>query len=89
MALPGGRPITVDGKGYHWICKKERYPIHHGGDDGDDDETYDRVVTIVADEGGPVVQHRRREGAVTPQWVADMIRADVVRKQLGRRKRRK
>jgi hypothetical protein len=83
MALPGGRAITVDGKGYQWIVKKDKRSSRDSTDDwGDDERVYDRVVTIKANAGGPVVQYRE-DSAVTPEGVAKMIRAAVERKQLG------
>ncbi len=88
MALPGGRPIVVDGKHYHWICKKERRASGYDEDDyGDEVPIYYKVVSIVADAGGSVVQHRVDVTAVTPDWVAKMIRADVVRGSFHTRKK--
>lgn len=64
MTLPGGRPILVDGKSYHWICKRDRRDRH---------DPHTSVVTIASDEGGPVIQHQVK-GSVTPSRVAQLIR---------------
>jgi hypothetical protein len=86
MSLPGGRPIVVDGKNYHWICKQASQPFRYEKDDyGDDRPVYGTVVTFVSDEGGPVVQHAMGQSSVTPELVAQMIRIDVGRHVLGTR----
>ena len=83
MALPGGRAITVDGKGYQWIVKKDKRASRDSSDDLDGDyPIYDRVLTIKADAGGPVMQHKMADTAVTPKEVEAIIRADVARGHL-------
>ena len=83
MALPGGRKIVVDGKTYQWICRLDRRASREYEDDwGCDVRFYDKVVTIKAVAGGRHVQHKLAVPSVTPEWVASMIRAEVVRKRL-------
>jgi hypothetical protein len=72
VALPGARTITVDGKTFQWICKA--YPYER--------DDFDKVVTLQASDGGPVVQHRVGALSVTPKEVAEMIRAEVARGSL-------
>ena len=77
MSLPGGRTIVVDDKTYEWICKGGDYNY------GDDDvPVYDKTVTIRSIDNGKLIQHRVDRSAVTPEFVASMIRADVIRGNL-------
>jgi hypothetical protein len=86
--IPGGRPIVVDGKNYHWSCGKARRPSRYITDDyGDDIPVYDNVVNIIADDGGPVVQVSVTFGPVTPKWVEQSIR--LLGSRLGKRPKRK
>lgn len=83
MALPGGRQIVVDGHNYEWLVKKDKRASRYDQDDyGDDVPVYDKVVTIQACDGGKLVQHRVDRSAVTPEFVAVLIREDVTQGKL-------
>lgn len=83
MALPNGRKIVVDGKSYEWICKNKRSPNDFIDDYGNEEPAYKNIVTIRADEdGGKLVQHRIDRSSITPEFIANLIRADVIQGQL-------
>lgn len=78
MSLPGGRPIVVDNLDYEWIVKKDKRASSYEEDEyGNDYPVYDKVVTIKAKESGKLVQHRADRSAITPEYVALLIRSNV------------
>ena len=83
MALPGGRPIVVDGKEYEWIVKKDKYASRYDQDDyGDDVPIHDKVVTIRAIDSGKLIQQKVDRSAVTPEFVSILIQSAVLAAKL-------
>ena len=83
MALPGGRPIVVDGKQYEWIVKKDKRASRYDEDDyGDEMPIYDKVVTIRAIDSGKLIQQRIDRSAVTPEFVSILIQEAVLTSKL-------
>lgn len=83
MALPGGRQIVVDGRSFEWICKRDKRASSYEEDDwGNDVAIYGKVVTIRASDSGKLIQHRVERTAITPEFVALLIRDSVLQAKL-------